>query len=56
MNPNTDVAVVGGGPCGSFAALTAAKLGANVTVFEEHEEIGVPSHCAGHFSSEAYGN
>jgi digeranylgeranylglycerophospholipid reductase len=45
------VIVVGGGPCGSFAALTAAKLGAaNVFVFEEHKEIGVPSHCSGHVS------
>lgn len=45
-----DVVVVGGGPCGSFAAWTLAKLGAEVAVFEEHEEIGVPSHCAGHVS------
>ena len=46
----TDVAVVGGGPCGSLAALIAAKKGARVTVFEEHPAIGVPSHCAGHLS------
>jgi len=46
----TDVVVVGGGPCGSFAAWTLAKLGAEVAVFEEHKEIGVPSHCAGHLS------
>lgn len=47
MKEQTDVVVVGGGPCGSFAALTAAKLGAEVVVFEEHGEIGVPQHCAG---------
>jgi len=47
VNEQTDVVVVGGGPCGSFAALTAAKLGAAVVVFEEHSEIGVPPHCAG---------
>lgn len=46
----TDIAVVGAGPCGSFSALTAAKLGAEVTVFEEHSEIGVPTHCTGHIS------
>jgi len=46
----TDVIVVGGGPCGSFSALTAAKLGVDVIVCEEHREIGVPSHCAGHVS------
>jgi digeranylgeranylglycerophospholipid reductase len=45
-----DVIVVGGGPVGSFAALNLAKLGVSVTVFEEHAEIGVPSHCAGHLS------
>ncbi len=50
MNPDCDIVVVGGGPCGSFAALTAAKLGAHVTLFEEHKEIGVPAHCAGHIS------
>jgi digeranylgeranylglycerophospholipid reductase len=46
----TDVAVVGGGPCGSIAAFHLAKRGANVAVFEEHDEIGVPCHCAGHLS------
>jgi len=45
-----DVIVVGGGPCGSFSALTAARLGADVMVCEEHREIGVPIHCAGHVS------
>ena len=50
MNKKTEIAVVGGGPCGSFSALTAAKLGADVAVFEEHKEIGVPSHCPGHIS------
>jgi len=50
VNRKADVVVVGGGPCGSFSALTAARLGAEVVVFEEHKEIGVPSHCAGHVS------
>jgi digeranylgeranylglycerophospholipid reductase len=50
VNEKTDIVVVGGGPCGSFAAFTAAKLGAEVSVFEEHREIGVPKHCAGHLS------
>jgi len=45
-----DIVVVGGGPCGSYSALTAAKLGAEVMVCEEHEEIGVPKHCAGHLN------
>jgi len=50
MKPLLDAVVVGGGPAGSFAALNLAKLGADVAVFEEHAEIGVPSHCAGHLS------
>ncbi|HUT17090.1 MAG TPA: NAD(P)/FAD-dependent oxidoreductase [Acidobacteriota bacterium] len=50
MKDMPDAIVVGGGPVGSFAALNLAKLGANVTVFEEHEAIGIPSHCAGHLS------
>jgi digeranylgeranylglycerophospholipid reductase len=45
-----DVVVVGGGPSGSFTALNLARMGAKVTVFEEHENIGTPSHCAGHLS------
>ena len=46
----SDVAVVGGGPAGSFATLNLVRHGASVTVFEEHGEIGVPCHCAGHLS------
>jgi digeranylgeranylglycerophospholipid reductase len=45
-----DIVVVGGGPCGSHSAYTAAKLGAEVLVCEEHGEIGVPKHCAGHLN------
>ena len=48
MKDMPDAIVVGGGPVGSFAALNLAKLGAKVTVFEEHKAIGMPSHCAGH--------
>jgi len=47
---SSDVIVVGGGPAGSFSAWQAAKLGARVTICEEHGEVGVPSHCTGHIS------
>ncbi len=50
MQTQTDVAVVGAGPAGSFAALTAAKMGAEVTICEEHPEVGIPRHCPGHIS------
>jgi len=50
LEKNHSVIVVGGGPCGSFSAFSAAKAGAGVVVFEEHKTIGVPSHCPGHLS------
>jgi len=50
MKPVSEVAVIGGGPVGSFTAWNLSKLGVDATVFEEHAEIGVPSHCAGHLS------
>lgn len=50
MNKKTDILVIGGGPCGSYAAYTAAKHGTKVTVCEEHPEVGAPRHCAGHLN------
>ena len=50
MNSASEAVVVGSGPVGAFAAWNLAKLGVNVTVFEEHAEAGIPSHCAGHLS------
>jgi len=45
-----DAIIIGGGPVGSYAASNLAKLGIKATVFEEHSQIGLPSHCAGHIS------
>ncbi len=53
---SSDVIVVGSGPVGCFVAQHLAKLGAKVTVFEEHPSIGYPSHCAGHISIRSLGN
>ncbi|HII86261.1 TPA: NAD(P)/FAD-dependent oxidoreductase [Candidatus Bathyarchaeota archaeon] len=50
MNTASDAVVVGCGPVGAFAAWNLSKLGIDVTVFEEHAKVGVPSHCAGHLS------
>ncbi|MEO0156836.1 MAG: geranylgeranyl reductase family protein, partial [candidate division WOR-3 bacterium] len=41
-----DIIVVGAGPAGSSAALTAAKEGLSVALFEEHPQIGIPLQCA----------
>ncbi len=46
MNNKYDIIVVGAGPAGSAAALTAAEQGASVLLLEEHENIGVPVQCA----------
>ena len=42
-----DVIVIGGGPSGCYAALTAAANGSRVAVFEEHGVIGWPRHDPG---------
>ena len=42
-----DVIVIGGGPAGCYAALTAAKKGCRVAIFEEHRAIGWPRHDPG---------
>ena len=47
---NTPAIIIGGGPVGSYAAYNLAKLGVKATVFEEHPQMGFPSHCAGHIS------
>ena len=44
---NFDVIVIGGGPAGCYAALTAARRGCRVALFEEHQAIGWPRHDPG---------
>lgn len=46
-----DVHVVGAGPAGSFAAITALRNGKNVLLSEEHKKVGTPVHCSGLVSS-----
>jgi len=48
VNLDTDIIVVGCGVSGAAAAETAASLGSKVLLLEEHERVGVPSHCSGH--------
>jgi digeranylgeranylglycerophospholipid reductase len=42
-----DVIVIGGGPAGCYAALTAATKGCRTAIFEEHGAIGWPRHDPG---------
>ncbi len=42
-----DLHVVGAGPAGSFAAITALREGKKVLLSEEHKLVGVPAHCSG---------
>lgn len=42
-----DVVVIGGGPVGGNVARIITKKGYSVLVVEEHQNIGVPTHCAG---------
>jgi flavin-dependent dehydrogenase len=44
---NFDVIVIGAGPAGCYAALTAATKGCKVALFEEHGAIGWPRHDPG---------
>jgi digeranylgeranylglycerophospholipid reductase len=47
-----DLAIVGGGPAGLLTARRCAETGLDVAVFEEHAEIGAPTHCTGIVSQE----
>lgn len=46
MHRHYDILVVGAGPAGSAAAMTAAGRGARVLAAERREAIGVPVRCA----------
>ena len=49
-----DVAVIGGGPGGLHAATLLASAGFDVTLFEEHHEVGQPVHCTGVLADDAF--
>ena len=42
-----NIAVIGAGPAGNYAASLLAKQGHDVNVFEEHKVIGAPIQCTG---------
>jgi len=49
---STDIVIVGAGPAGSTTASTAAELGANVLMLEEHPLPGLPVFCGEAISHE----
>ena len=49
-----DVAVIGGGPGGLHAATLLSSAGFDVTLFEEHNDIGQPVHCTCVLADDAF--
>lgn len=49
-----DIAIIGGGPGGLYAAQHLARRGLNVVVLEEHAASGDPVHCTGVLAAEAF--
>jgi digeranylgeranylglycerophospholipid reductase len=49
-----DIAVVGCGVSGATVALTAVQNNASVAIFEEHPNVGIPTHCSGHVGIQAF--
>jgi len=41
------ISIIGAGPAGNYLAYLLAKQGFDVSVFEEHERVGMPVQCTG---------
>ena len=54
MKDHYDVAVIGGGPIGGYAAKEFASGEHTVALLEEHKEIGMPLKCAGLVTSKVF--
>ena len=54
LTQSVDLAIVGCGVSGASSALAATADGVSVGIFEEHAEIGYPSHCSGHVGIESF--
>ena len=53
-NSYSDISIIGAGPTGSLAALESLRNNINVSIFEEHHQIGKPPHCSGLISLEGF--
>ncbi len=49
-----DLLIVGGGPIGCAVGRWVAEAGYSVGIFEEHNEVGRPLHCAGLVTDRAF--
>ncbi len=47
----SDVLVIGAGPGGLLSSHALLKKGFNVSIYEEHSNVGLPKHCSGLVSS-----
>ena len=53
-NSYSDISIIGAGPTGSLAAWDSLRNNIEVSIFEEHHEIGKPPHCSGLISLEGF--
>lgn len=54
-NTSCDILIVGAGPAGASAAISAANLGARVVIAERREKIGIPVRCAEYIPAQLLG-
>ncbi|MBI2151102.1 NAD(P)/FAD-dependent oxidoreductase [Candidatus Woesearchaeota archaeon] len=47
-----NIAIIGAGPIGGYAAYLLAKSGHQVSIYEEHKEVGKPIQCTGLLTSD----
>lgn len=47
-----NIAIIGAGPIGCYAGYLLAKAGNNVTIYENHPQVGLPIQCTGLLTSD----
>lgn len=51
ISDDFNVAIIGGGPCGSYIGHLLGKADVRSTIYEDNARIGVPEQCTGLFST-----